>query len=841
MHKRIICITLIVVLGFTIVPVSGFTVSNSENLETNNIATQEWNGFRNAQTSVVWEQNVNEGTNIFVKDSYVAVQAGTSVELRNKNDGSLLSTHSIPEGEVKGIENDTIFVEESNSVSTVGIDRTTDNINSSYVTVNIARVNETSFALYVTDNWEIIAENLTSNEKVDYGIANLSHYTPANEPPYNILNESITSMGPNNNILLFNDDAYAVLQPGGESDVFRYTSEDTETLVSNNYSTIVDKDYDEGGLVDYNTSTLIESRDQFLWALPDDDKWFSEILGETHTTILSGTNPILSNTTRTVIFNTSHGKKASFNYSSESGTNFQPHNDVENISNEMVFYQTRQDTDSNRKLLKIETNIEASSVTEESEEQEERDIPEELSFENKTKNITNQWFSAYGGVGDRIVDYENIKEHIVIGVESGRIGTHKKGDSWNSQSVFSNDLSNTTGLADTTDMLQIEGYENQNSPSVNHINTHIAYEDSSQSNSPIATTEDIGGNIYNVNSTQSASGIATINFNGKEQLLIEIIGHTNPFGDSPAPPATLLWDSESNSITKINNQTPTPNDNRADRENYAFTVNDQYIYSYTQQETQVIDMDNDESKFLENSIITHNENDIIVGDGNRLKLYDRQTLSNNIMDSDLSEVTPLENISYPSGVNSFDTSFFVGGYWFMTDKATNTFYVYNEELTESEVAINQVDRAIDNPYIFVNDGTIKYFASDSDNPEFLYYYNTEIQVQSGCLDYLYPSDLSELPNAPNVCWIPMFVGVGILNSVYQWFILAMFIAMPIGRETDSDIATMATINGVLLIGMVLGTISPAIVAIGVLGMVLLGVYAMSGTDVKINMDGGGGI
>lgn len=203
------------------------------------------------------------------------------------------------------------------------------------------------------------------------------------------------------------------------------------------------------------------------------------------------------------------------------------------------------------------------------------------------------------------------------------------------------------------------------------------------------------------------------------------------------------------------------------------------------------------------------------------------------------------SLAIPSPIEKRDFSrgFYQSGYWFFGNIDTDKLYVYSQDPFEHKYTINNAWTNVpgeDNHRFtgYETEGGSIHIVTNYDNTLTIYDSTIDVQEETGCFQYLMPSQLDMLPVAPTVCWIPIFTGIGILNTEYQWFILALLIAMPIAKQTRSDIATMATINGVLFVAMALDRLSPAIMAISLVTTVLLSVYGTRGSDVSVNVGGG---
>lgn len=119
----------------------------------------------------------------------------------------------------------------------------------------------------------------------------------------------------------------------------------------------------------------------------------------------------------------------------------------------------------------------------------------------------------------------------------------------------------------------------------------------------------------------------------------------------------------------------------------------------------------------------------------------------------------------------------------------------------------------------------------------VYATNITYSLAAGCRPFTQPNRLDQLSDAKHVCWLPIYTGTWILGTLVQWLLLGVLIAIPIARELSSEIATMATIDGVLVIAMVLGEVSPGIVALALLVSVLLSIYGnRANLDVDIQND-----
>lgn len=84
-----------------------------------------------------------------------------------------------------------------------------------------------------------------------------------------------------------------------------------------------------------------------------------------------------------------------------------------------------------------------------------------------------------------------------------------------------------------------------------------------------------------------------------------------------------------------------------------------------------------------------------------------------------------------------------------------------------------------------------------------------------------PTCLQQLSSTPTVEWLPCYCGTGILSTTFQWLITGLLVAYPVAHSTNSDIGTMATIDGVLVIGMLVGPVSPAYIGVAVITTGLL--------------------
>lgn len=98
------------------------------------------------------------------------------------------------------------------------------------------------------------------------------------------------------------------------------------------------------------------------------------------------------------------------------------------------------------------------------------------------------------------------------------------------------------------------------------------------------------------------------------------------------------------------------------------------------------------------------------------------------------------------------------------------------------------------------------------------------------------SCLQNLSGTPTVQWLPCYLGTGILSTTFQWLITGLLVSYPIANKTNSDIGTMATIDGVLAVGMLVGPVSPAYVAIGV---ITTGLLASDDDTADVQMTNGG--
>lgn len=96
--------------------------------------------------------------------------------------------------------------------------------------------------------------------------------------------------------------------------------------------------------------------------------------------------------------------------------------------------------------------------------------------------------------------------------------------------------------------------------------------------------------------------------------------------------------------------------------------------------------------------------------------------------------------------------------------------------------------------------------------------------------------LQNLSGIPTVQWLPCYLGTGILSTTFQWLITGLLVAYPIANKTNSDIGTMATIDGVLAVGMLVGPVSPAYVAIGI---ITTGLLASDDDSADVQITNGG--
>lgn len=236
---------------------------------------------------------------------------------------------------------------------------------------------------------------------------------------------------------------------------------------------------------------------------------------------------------------------------------------------------------------------------------------------------------------------------------------------------------------------------------------------------------------------------------------------------------------------------------------------------------------------------------------NHTIIFEKEDLANILENTPSSkyDYTDLNNhsdvaleIPNPENVSQFEYGMYESGKWIFIDKHTEKAYVYSEDLSNLETVVNQpwkdVDKALVGFESYIQNGTI-HLASFDDNE--IAGYDTKVEVESSpglCAGHLNPQELENFWETKNVCWLPIYMGTGILNSIYQWLILAILIAMPIAKTTESDIATMATIDGVLIVAMLIGRISPGYVAIALLSTILLSLYGTRGGDVNVDIGTG---
>lgn len=104
---------------------------------------------------------------------------------------------------------------------------------------------------------------------------------------------------------------------------------------------------------------------------------------------------------------------------------------------------------------------------------------------------------------------------------------------------------------------------------------------------------------------------------------------------------------------------------------------------------------------------------------------------------------------------------------------------------------------------------------------FIDHYTTNVQVQLIDLSELGSLGIGQLPQLPSGYWIIAFVGAGLFTTSYQWLLVGMLVSMPVVRYTGSCMAGVLTVDAILAIGWLSGTVPLGYVAVGTVSAILL--------------------
>lgn len=479
------------------------------------------------------------------------------------------------------------------------------------------------------------------------------------------------------------------------------------------------------------------------------------------------------------------------------------------------------------------------------------------------KEIAQEKLYADSGEGEWEADYptgiDKKDDHIVIGTNHWQIAKWDIRPETTNDDNFESELNDSIenvplndrdagdgSITVPMDTLAVYEKDDNNSDLLENVNAHYAYDKSGVSEDDNAgsliTTENGGQTVWERDTQWGEAGTAaTTTINGKEVVVFQ----TKQNYDEGVL-NTYLYDPEDGSTEMIANTTAgTANAESSMMEAYSPSDDEIITTDLDTQRSVIADRETDDYARIDDPVLAVANDYVVVATDGSIDLYNRETFVDNVVEDGFSSTIPERKIENPSGIEEFNRANYYGGYWFVGDLDSREMYAYDTDFESIEEGYSNAyggssegtsDRHTKIEF-YEKGGTIGYVHTGT-KQGYANIYNRDTGLEpnapQACGDYLQPQQLESLSEAPNVCWIPIYTGTWILESVYQWLVLALLISIPIAKVTRSDIATMVTIDSVLIIGMLIGDISPGYVAIAMVTTILLAVYGRHKTDVHIS-------
>lgn len=812
--------------------------------------------FRLAEQNTQWDNAANgESYGMHVGDSRVFVSNETGLRIYNKETGEVIQSMEAPGYQIMGVHNDVIYGEGGDAY---GIDKNV-SINSSYTTLDIEEQNGDTYLLFGTENDNVGKENLDTGEKTTFTNTTFSGLS-------SWANLQLVDSG---NIVAYKFGNINEVSENGVvwSDSFPFSSEgrvrmNDELFISSNYSS------PKTAYV-YSVEDMVENQE----VSKDSRTYFGEVLASWYYHVaLHEDNFIINSYDDAFVFNKTGSPKARW----DSTGGWVGYEDYGTTNGNFTVYDTDTDTNGNWRVKKIQTDVPVSGQVDYNPGEPENGEGIDYNPDNERENISaNQlqeiFYSEDGGASNpeewnsemvTEVDKNNGILYWNVYTESASGSS----ESWKTNYIYNPDSDKSNGNIEPREGRRLT----LNQPIINPEPAYAVFPNTSiepwQDSKQFAFQSSVNGdnlispsgdtvlysaaktsgqtqNVIHNDPTGEIVGFDTIEFSGENAIIYG--------ADSPLQTYIYYPESGEKESLVSSGMNTERFDSFVSNKSTIISYHNYYAMGATEEPTwiQAINTDTGRTSYFQQRLLGKNSQYVVIDSNDGLDVFNRKEFgeiaSSLPYQNNISSKYAVGEIPHPNNISEFDRGFYEGKHWFFVNNAHSKMYVYDKELSDIEATINNAWSETDGPQRsfepYVHNNTVRYTTTDDNIIEF---YDTGIEVPeetvaNGCNAYLQPNQLQNMSESDNVCWIPIYTGIDTLGTVYQWLILALMIAMPIAKETKSDIATMATIDGVILIGMLVGGVSAGFAAISLLSTILLVTYNKRGADVTVNNIGNG--